>query len=51
MFTSGHEQVLSENNLSYPNNFKEALEQSKSGVPMAPEYVAHFWRYIGARVV
>ena len=37
-----HEQVLSENNLNYPNNFTEALEQSQSGIPMAPEYVAHF---------
>ena len=34
-----HEQVVP----TYPTSFQEAVEQSKSlGVPMAPEYVAHF---------
>lgn len=38
-----HELVLGKEQLTYPENFAEALEQSqKFGVPMAPEYVAHF---------
>ena len=38
-----HELVLGKEELTYPENFATALEQSqKFGVPMAPEYVAHF---------
>lgn len=37
-----HELVLEEKELTYPETFQEALKQCDEGVPMAPEYVAHF---------
>jgi DNA polymerase II large subunit len=38
-----HELEIGKQQLTYPTNFAEALEQAQNlGVPMAPEYVAHF---------
>mgnify|MGYP005993871043 CR=1 FL=1 len=38
-----HELVVSKEELTYPENFSEALSQSqKFNIPMAPEYVAHY---------
>jgi len=42
-----HSQVLREISLSYPKNFQEAVEQTKQGVPLAPDYVAN-WNDITA---